>query len=102
MKNPETASLSHEFYFNKKHPLKTFYHFFDREQKNLVLAGLFYIIKHSPVWAMPVILANIINALSSAVTNPAMQTAAIHRIIINLVLRYFIWVSTPVYQRPGK
>lgn len=86
MKNPETASLSHEFYFNKKHPLKTFYHFFDREQKNLVLAGLFFIIKHSPVWAMPVILANIINALSSAVTNPAMQTAAIHRIIINLIV----------------
>jgi len=80
------SPLSHEFYFNKKHPIKTFYHFFDREQKNLFLAALFFIIKHSPVWAMPVVTANIINALSDAVTNPALRDGATHRIIINLII----------------
>lgn len=78
--------LSHEFYFSKRHPLKTFYHFFDREQKNLVLSGLFFIIKHSPVWAMPVIMANIINALSSGVSNPEMSSEAVRQIIINLII----------------
>ncbi len=83
----KTDSLfSHEFYFNKKHPFKTFYHFFDREQKNLALSALFFIVKHSPVWAMPVITANIINGLSSAALNPAMQAEATRQIIINLVI----------------
>lgn len=86
MKNKDNSSLSHEFYFNQKHPIKTFYHFFDREQKNLALAALFFIIKHSPVWAMPVVTANIINNLSNAVTNPAMKAQAIQHIIINLIV----------------
>ncbi|TCW61711.1 ABC transporter ATP-binding protein [Treponema sp. J25] len=90
------ASFSHEFYFNKKHPVKTFYHFFDREQKNLALAALFFIIKHSPVWAMPVVTANIITALSKAVTQGTVGIGEIRVILINLgVIAFLVLQNIP-------
>lgn len=90
------ANFSHEFYFNKKHPVKTFYHFFDREQKNLALAAFFFIIKHSPVWAMPVITANIITALSKAVTQGTVGSGEIRAILINLgVIAFLVLQNIP-------
>ncbi|MCX7949296.1 MAG: ABC transporter ATP-binding protein/permease [Treponemataceae bacterium] len=90
------ASFSHEFYFNKKHPIKTFYHFFDREQKNLALAAFFFIIKHSPVWAMPVVTANIITALSSALAEGSVGSGEIRAILINLgVIAFLVLQNIP-------
>lgn len=90
------ASFSHEFYFNKKHPIKTFYHFFDREQKNLALAAFFFIIKHSPVWAMPVVTANIITALSSALAEGSVGSGEIRVILINLgVIAFLVLQNIP-------
>ncbi|MCX7950314.1 MAG: hypothetical protein N2509_09425, partial [Treponemataceae bacterium] len=94
-----TSMFSHEFYFNKKYPLKMFYHFFDREQKNLGLAALFFIVKHSPVWAMPVITANIISAISTAVAQQELNRMLIQKIILNLfVIGILILQNIPTHS----
>jgi ATP-binding cassette, subfamily B, bacterial len=66
----KSKPLFREFFYNKNRPFRTFYHLFDNEQKNLGLATLFLIIKHSPVWILPVTTANIINVLTQNQPNP--------------------------------
>jgi ATP-binding cassette subfamily B protein len=61
---PKTNPPFREFLYNKNRPFRSFYHLFDNEQKNLFAATLFLIIKHSPVWVLPITTANIINALT--------------------------------------
>ncbi len=76
----------HEFYFNREQPFRTFYHFFDHEQKNILLAGFLYLFKHSPVWAIPVVTGNVINALSSAAAASDLADKSVDSIIINLIV----------------
>lgn len=65
MKNNENSSLENNF--KRGHPFKTLYHLFDEDRYNIVMALLFFCIKHSPFWMIPIVTANIINIAS----NPA-------------------------------
>lgn len=58
-RNPE--SLEHRY--KGDHPLHTLFVLFERERVQLLLAVLLYVIKHSPVWLMPLLTANIIDAV---------------------------------------
>jgi ATP-binding cassette subfamily B protein len=50
-------------------PFRTLLYLFSDQKWRLVLAGIFYVIKHSPVWVMPLITANIIDIVSSGGPN---------------------------------
>ena len=46
---------------NKKHPMKILFSLYKGNYGRFALAVLFFIIKHSPVWVLPIITSNIIN-----------------------------------------
>lgn len=47
---------------------------------------MFYLFKHSPVWVLPIVTGNVINALSVAAADSALIEKSIHSIIINLIV----------------
>lgn len=49
---------------NKNKPLKTLFYLYRGNIKRLLISSLFFLIKHSPVWIIPVVTANIINIAS--------------------------------------
>ena len=69
-----------DFEENKGHPLKTFMSLFKGYYHNLILAGIFFFIKHSPVLVFPIVTANIINLI---IEN---KPGSLHNIIINAVV----------------
>lgn len=52
------------FYENQNSSLKTLIAMYQGKYIQLALSVLFFIIKHSPVWIMPVVTANVINAIT--------------------------------------
>lgn len=52
------------FYENRDSSLKTLLAMYQGKYVQLTLSVLFFIIKHSPVWVMPVVIANVINAIT--------------------------------------
>lgn len=50
---------------NKNKPLMALLYMYKGNWGNLILSILFFIIKHSPVWVMPIVTANIIDIVSS-------------------------------------
>ncbi|MGN0270322.1 MAG: ABC transporter ATP-binding protein [Candidatus Weimeria sp.] len=69
-----------DFEENKGHPLKTFMALFKGYYHNLILAGIFFFIKHSPVLVFPIVTANIINLI---IEN---KPGSLHSIIINAIV----------------
>ncbi len=69
-----------DFEENKGHPLKTFMALFKGYYHNLILAGIFFFIKHSPVLVFPIVTANIINLI---IEN---KLGSLHSIIINAIV----------------
>ncbi|MGN0242243.1 MAG: ABC transporter ATP-binding protein [Candidatus Weimeria sp.] len=65
---------------NKGHPMKTFMALFKGYYHNLILAGIFFFIKHSPVLVFPIVTANIINLI---IEN---KPGSLHSIIINAIV----------------
>ncbi len=57
---------------NKNKPLKTLFFLYRGNMKQLLLSSLFFLVKHSPVWIIPIITANIINIASQ----PSQHTIA--------------------------
>lgn len=66
--------------FQTSDPLKTLYHLYRGNYHRLMLSTVFYIIKHSPAWVLPVVSANIINIVS----NPDKHD--VHEIWINIAV----------------
>ena len=52
-----------EHRYQGEHPLRTLWYLFDAEHGKLALAMLFFLIKHSPVWLLPLLTANIIDIM---------------------------------------
>lgn len=44
-------------------PLTTLWRLYDGQHGNILLALVFFVMKHSPVWVWPILLSNVINAL---------------------------------------
>ncbi len=53
-----------EFEFKHTHPFKIFLHIYTGQYLKIILAIIFFTIKHSPVWFLPVVIARIINIIS--------------------------------------
>lgn len=52
------------FYENRDSSLKTLIAMYQGKYIQLVLSVLFFVVKHSPVWVMPIVTANVINAIT--------------------------------------
>ncbi|ETJ35725.1 Lipid A export ATP-binding/permease protein MsbA, partial [human gut metagenome] len=61
-------------------PFNTFIRLYEGNYKKLLLSFIFFIIKHSPVWIMPIVLSNLINIISNT------QDIKVNELIINLGL----------------
>ncbi len=70
----------------KDRPLRILVGFYKGRYLNFFLSTLFYIIKHSPVWVLPIITANIING----VTDGRDDIASV--IIINALVMVFLLI----------
>jgi len=61
-------SFDHEELFDNHHiknrPFKTFFLLYQGQRKNILLSFFFFLLKHSPVWVIPIITANMINIAS--------------------------------------
>lgn len=73
-----------EFSFNQSHPLKTLVRLYEGQHRNLILAVIFYVIKHSPVWVLPIVSANIINIVS----NP--EQSSLQTLVTNVIVMIFL------------
>jgi ATP-binding cassette subfamily B protein len=49
--------------YQRETPLRTLWYFFEPERSHLFIAVLVFIVKHSPVWLMPLLTANIIDVV---------------------------------------
>jgi ATP-binding cassette subfamily B protein len=49
--------------YQGEHPLRTLWYLFDAERGKLALAMVIFVVKHSPVWILPLLTANIIDVL---------------------------------------
>lgn len=76
--------LLESFKRNKNHSLKTLIGLYKGQYFPLFLSVLFFAIKHSPVWVLPIATANIINAATSGGGNPS--RVIMINVIIMLVL----------------
>ncbi len=72
--------LTDSFKRNKNHSLKTLVGLYKGQYMKLFLSVFFFIIKHSPVWVLPVVTADIINI---AITH---NPEALRKITINVVV----------------
>ncbi|WP_022763734.1 ABC transporter ATP-binding protein [Butyrivibrio sp. XPD2006] len=83
--------LDTDVYFDsyKKHkgnPLMTLIGFYKGMYHNFFWSTVFYVIKHSPVWILPIVTVNIINAVTDHRPN------VITLIIFNIVLMVFLLI----------
>ena len=68
-------------------PFNTFIRLYEGNYKKLLLSFIFFIIKHSPVWIMPIVLSNLINIISNT------QDIKVNELIINLGLMAILVIT---------
>lgn len=68
----------------------TFIKLYKGNYKNLFLSFIFFVIKHSPVWIMPIALSNIINVLSD------INDIEVSKLLFNLgIVTIFVIINVP-------
>ena len=80
----EKGTLLDTFKRNQNHSLKTLFGIYKGHYPELFLSVVFFVIKHSPVWVLPIVTSNIINIA----TNPGADAG--RRIIINVIIMVVI------------
>jgi ATP-binding cassette subfamily B protein len=73
-----------DYRYQKASPLRSFLHMIRPDAGKLALGAIFQIIKHSPVWVMPLLTANIIDLISSG--GPGMSGGLLRDLIIGVVV----------------
>lgn len=76
--------------YNSKKTFITFVKLYEGNYKNLFLSFVFFVVKHSPVWIMPIALSNIINLLSD------IDNIEISKLLLNLgIVTIFVMINVP-------
>lgn len=78
--DPQEEALLEIFKQNENHTLKTLIGIYKGHYLQLFFSVIFFLIKSSPVWVMPVVSANIINAATDKSEN------AVNIIIVNIII----------------
>ena len=82
----ETDIYFESYRKHKGNPLMTLIGFYKGMYHNFFLSTVFYVIKHSPVWILPIVTANIINAVTGHEPN------VITLIAFNIALMVFLLI----------
>jgi ATP-binding cassette, subfamily B, bacterial len=62
---PFQAQTALEHNYHGEHPIQTFLYLYSDQRGRMALAALLFLIKHSPVWAMPLLTAHIIDLVAT-------------------------------------
>lgn len=73
------------FHDGAGHPVKTFFKLYKGTYWRFLLAGIFFVLKNSPVWVLPIVTANIINIATSPKSHSAYEIAINIGVIMLLV-----------------
>ena len=71
-----------EHRYSRENPLRTLWYLYEDQRTNLILAFIFFAIKHAPAWVLPLATANIIDVL--------VYHRPIHELWLNASLLIFI------------
>ncbi len=82
--NHDTDIYFESFEKHKGNPLMTLLGFYKGLYGNFFWSTVFYVIKHSPVWVLPIITANIINNVTDK--NPNVMSVIICNIVLMISL----------------
>lgn len=77
---PDEEALLENFKRNEKHTLKTLIGLYKGHYLELFFSIVFFVVKHSPVWILPIVTANIINAAT------VKGKDAVHVILVNVII----------------
>jgi ATP-binding cassette, subfamily B, bacterial len=77
---PKEEALLKNFRQNENNTLRTLVGLYKGHYLNLFISIIFFMLKSSPVWILPIVTSNIINAATSKDEN------AVHTIMINIVI----------------
>ncbi|MDD5675340.1 MAG: ABC transporter ATP-binding protein [Chitinivibrionales bacterium] len=83
--------------YRKGHPFKTLYHLYDNLHRDLVFAILFFIIKHSPVWITPIVIAQVINIVTYPARHPLKDLWFYGALLLVLIVQNIPTHMTHVY-----
>lgn len=62
MQEKRADALEHRY--RGEHPVRTLWFLFEGRRRDLAIAALLFSVKHSPVWALPLVTANLIDAVA--------------------------------------
>jgi ATP-binding cassette subfamily B protein len=106
--NAEYESLSEEennflksYSNNANSPLKTLFSLYHGYYSKLFGSTFFFIIKHTPVWVLPIATANIINAITSK-TDKSVKIIVLNLIVMAILMLQNIpanYIHTKLYSR---
>jgi ATP-binding cassette subfamily B protein len=82
-----------EFHYRKSNPFKALWKIFHFERKNLITSLILLTIKHSPALFLPIIIGNVINAISLQ-GDDAMKSIAFNSIFILILILQNIFTHT--------
>lgn len=94
MKPVQPGDLFQESYEkNKNHPLKILFAMYRGNYYKFLLSAIFYMMKHSPSWAMPIVISNIVNCVIDRESNALdlilfNATIIIALVILNVPMNY--------------
>ena len=71
-----------EHRYSRENPLRTLWYLYEDQRTNLVLAFIFFAIKHAPAWVLPLATANIIDVL--------VYKQPLHVLVLNSLLLFFV------------
>jgi len=77
---PQEEELLKNFRHNENHTLRTLIGLYKGHYLNLFVSIIFFILKSSPVWVLPIVTSNIINSATNKDEN------AVHTIMINIII----------------
>ena len=96
--NPAALPDALEHRFRGESPLRTLLYLYSGQTGRLWQAILFYFIKHSPVWFMPLITANIINIVTSggpkALGNLWLNAGILAVLLVQNIPTHFLYVRS--------
>ncbi len=70
---------------HRNHPIKTLLAMYKGKSYNFVLSTIFFTIKHSPSWGMPIVIANIVNSVIYKESN-AFYIILLNAVVISVLL----------------
>ncbi|WZL81453.1 ABC transporter ATP-binding protein [Vallitaleaceae bacterium 9-2] len=86
MRKKRTEDIILESFRQHRHkPSRILVGMFKGNYYRFALSGLFYMIKHSPAWVMPIVIANIVNAVMYTSEKPE-QTIFLNALVISVLV----------------